>query len=443
MLFFALIMLGFRLRAGKLIIGGTLTKDNEIRIIQNSGNHKDFPDGFFHLGYSSTFRTDNSQYRNPEEGDSSTGGIASLEQASVNSNNGYANRVSSDKSKRSKIARNQAVVFANFIFTVLLFVASAFSISFYFIRGMFEVEGPSKEAHIVLIKPGTGIRKIATMLQTEGIIKNSQIFIYSVNWSHKAKQLKTGEYEIPARASMRQIMDIMVLGRSIEHSFTVPEGLTVKQVFERLAENGILVGSLPEKLPPEGTLMTDTVRFVRGTSREEIVKRLRDGQTRLVEEIWKGRKADLPLQNINELVTLASIVEKETGIASERPLIAAVFHNRLKKKMRLQSDPTVIYGLFGSSGKPANRPIYRSDLEQETPFNTYKINGLPPSPIANPGRDSLRAVANPPHTEDLYFVANGTGGHVFSKTLNEHNINVQRWRTFRKNQDSFTEKEKV
>lgn len=344
--------------------------------------------------------------------------------------------------KRSKIARNQIIIFANFVFTLLAIVILGAGLALYIAKGMFEGEGPSQEAHTILINPGTGIRTIGTMLESEKLITNAQIFIYGVNWERKAKELKAGEYEIPAHASMRQIMDILVLGRSIEHSFTVPEGLTVAQAFERLGENDILTGALPWQLPPEGWLMTDTVKFVRGTSRAEIVKRLQNGQSRLVKEIWAARDPHIPLKNMNELVTLASIVEKETGIAAERPRVAAVFYNRLKKNMRLQSDPTVIYGIFGSEGKPANRPIYRSDLERETPFNTYKINGLPPSPIANPGRDSLKAVANPPHTDDLYFVADGKGGHIFSKTLNEHNANVVKWRQFRKVRDSSVDEKK-
>jgi len=338
--------------------------------------------------------------------------------------------------RRSGLAPNQIIRFANFVFTLLVIAVLGAGLVLYVAKGMFEGKGPSGEAHTVLIKLGTGICAIGTMLESEGLISNAQIFVYGISWEQKFRELKAGEYEIPAYASMRQIMDILVLGRSIEYSFTVPEGLTVAQVFKRLAENEILSGPLPGQLPPEGWLMADTVKFVRGTSRAEIVKRLQDGQNHLVQEIWNGRDPELPFKDVNELVTLASIVEKETGIASERPRVAAVFYNRLEKDMRLQSDPTVLYGIFGSAGKPADRPIYRSDLDRKTPFNTYKISGLPPSPIANPGRDSLKAAAHPPHTDDLYFVADGTGGHVFSRTLNEHNANVIKWRQFQKNQDS-------
>jgi UPF0755 protein len=182
----------------------------------------------------------------------------------------------------------------------------------------------------------------------------------------------------------------------------------------------------------EGSLAADTQRFTRGTSREQIVKKLLADQKALVEEIWARRTNDLPLASIDEFVTLASIVEKETGIADERSRVAAVFINRLNKGMRLQSDPTILYGLYGGKGKPADKPITQSDLKKQTPYNTYLINGLPPTPIANPGRAALEAVANPSKTDDLYFVADGTGGHVFAKTLDEHNENVARWREIEK-----------
>ncbi|MBM7322317.1 endolytic transglycosylase MltG, partial [Agrobacterium sp. S2] len=185
---------------------------------------------------------------------------------------------------------------------------------------------------------------------------------------------------------------------------------------------------LPATLPPEGSLRPDTYRFTRGTKREEIINQMSAAQDKLIDMIWERRDPDLPIKTVEEFVTLASIVEKETGKDDERAHVASVFYNRLKKGMRLQSDPTIIYGLFGGDGKPSDRPIYQSDLQKQTPFNTYVIKGLPPSPIANPGRAALEAVANPWRTDDLYFVADGTGGHVFAKTLDEHNANVRRWR---------------
>lgn len=333
-----------------------------------------------------------------------------------------------DKSKRSHIARNPFVILGNFFLMLVIVIILAITIPIYIGKNMFFAAGPLEEQQVISIQPGTGIREIAALLEKQGIIRSADVFVYGVGYQDKAKLLKAGEYAIPAHASMSAIMDILVAGKSIEYTFTVPEGLTVKQIFDRLAANEVLVGDLPQQLPPEGSLMTNTVSFTRGTTRAQIVKRLRDGQDKLVSEIWAKRSPDLPIKTINEFVTLASIVEKETGIASERPQVAAVFCNRLIKHMRLQSDPTVIYGIFGGAGKPSDRPIYRSDLDQETPYNTYRINGLPPTPIANPGRDALEAVANPPKTDALYFVADGTGGHVFAKSLDEHNANVRKWR---------------
>lgn len=333
---------------------------------------------------------------------------------------------------RSKTAHNPLIVFGNFIFMLAGFIILAAALALYGVKNLYDRPGSLEQAQTILIPPGSGIQAIADLLKKQNIIKNAPVFVYGTYLGDKSKLLKAGEYEIPAGASMRDIADILARGRSVQHSVTVPEGLTVAQIFAKLAEEPLLTGDLPQNLPPEGSLMTNTVHFIRGTARREIIRRLAAGQAHLVEEIWARRAADLPLKSREEMVILASIVEKETSIAAERPRIAAVFYNRLKKHMRLQSDPTVLYGIFGGQGRPAGRPIYRSDLEQETAYNTYKIFGLPPTPICNPGRDSLLAVANPPQTEDLYFVADGSGGHIFSVTLGEHNSNVSKWRALKK-----------
>ena len=246
--------------------------------------------------------------------------------------------------------------------------------------------------------------------------------------------LKAGEYEIKPHASMREIMNLLKSGKSVMYSLTIPEGLTVEQAFARVAAEDALTGNMPTQLPAEGSLATDTLRFTRGATRQQMVDKLLADQKELVDEIWKRRSPDLPLANADEFVTLASIVEKETGRSDERSRVAAVFLNRLNKGMRLQSDPTIIYGLFGGKGKPGDRPIYQSDIDKQTPYNTYQINGLPPTPIANPGRASLEAVANPSKTKDLYFVADGNGGHVFAETLDDHNQNVARYRALVKKQ---------
>ncbi|AQS41423.1 MAG: Aminodeoxychorismate lyase [Candidatus Tokpelaia hoelldobleri] len=358
------------------------------------------------------------------------------------------------KRKRSDAAWHPLVFVTNLVFTLLLLAAVGTGVFLFQAVQMFEGAGTRSQSQIVLIKPGTGIGEIAALLQREGLIRDSETFIYGVKWEEKTGALKAGEYEIPANASMRDIMNILVEGRSIERPFTVPEGITVAQVLKRLHDNEFLSGDLPDIELAEGSLMADTIRFVRDTPKASVLKRLKNGQSRIVQEIWAGRDPNIPLKNINELVTLASIVEKETGVAAERPLIAAVFYNRLKKNMRLQSDPTVLYGIFGSDGRPANcaeqweilqdkwdnylnadcSVKWGALLRDENSFNTYRKNGLPPSPIAIPGRDALKAVANPPRTEDLYFVADGTGGHIFAKTLDEHNTNVRKWRQLRREQ---------
>jgi len=221
---------------------------------------------------------------------------------------------------------------------------------------------------------------------------------------------------------------------------SIPEGLTSYQAMQRIASNEILEGPMPETIPEEGSIMPDTYPFQRGTTRKELIEQMRRQQERFLAQIWEKRIDGLPINSPEEMVTLASIVEKETGKADERPRVASVFINRLNKGMRLQSDPTIIYGIFGGQGKPKDRPIYQSDIDQVTPYNTYQVDGLPPTPIANPGRAALEAVANPSRTEDLFFVADGTGGHVFARTYAEHNANVKRWRAIEKRLKEEAEK---
>lgn len=333
------------------------------------------------------------------------------------------------KPKRSRNAKSQIVIFLNFLMSLAVMLCLAAIGIFYYMVTSFEEPGPLKTNTNFIVRSGAGLNEIANSLERVGVIENSRVFRYMANsYMKEGETLKAGEYEIKAGSSMKQIVELFESGKSILYSVTLPEGLTVVQMFARLAADETLEGSLPTELPPEGSLRPDTYRFTRGTSRAEIVSQMQASQEKLVREIWSRRDADLPIQTIEEFVTLASIVEKETGKDDERAHVASVFLNRLNKKMRLQSDPTILYGLFGGAGRPAGRPIYQSDIKKETPYNTYVINGLPPGPIANPGRAALEAVANPWKTEDLYFVADGTGGHVFAKTLEEHNANVRRWR---------------
>lgn len=330
--------------------------------------------------------------------------------------------------RRSRHSRNQFVVFLNFVLSSIVFLVILAGVAFYLGKHEFDGPGPSQTAETVLIRPNTGVREIAEMLERRGLISDQRIFLLGLRMHDADSRLKAGEYEIKAGASMYEIMRLLESGKSVLYSLTIPEGWTVARVFEEIAATDELSGEMPEELPPEGSLAADTLRFTRGTPRKEIIAKLMAQQEELVQSIWERRDEDLPIDTIEEFVTLASIVEKETGRADERSRVAAVFLNRLERGMRLQSDPTVIYGLFGGEGKPADRPIYRSDLEKPTPYNTYLIDGLPPTPIAIPGRAALEAVANPSRTDELYFVADGTGGHVFATTLKEHNENVARWR---------------
>lgn len=336
--------------------------------------------------------------------------------------------------KRSRRSRSQVVVFMNFMVSAVMLVVLAAGVAVYFGKQEFIGPGPSANGDTVLVKPKMGVADIADLLERRNMISDARIFRLGVRAYGNDSALKAGEYEIKPGASMRDIMELLKSGKSVLYSLTIPEGLTVEQALERVAEEEALTGDMPAEVPPEGSLATDTLRFTRGATRQNMVDKLLADQKKLVEDVWQRRSPDLPIANVEEFVTLASIVEKETGKGDERSRVAAVFLNRLAKGMRLQSDPTIIYGIFGGKGKPADRPIYQSDIDKPTPYNTYAINGLPPTPIANPGRAALEAVANPSKTSDLYFVADGTGGHVFAATLDEHNRNVARYRALQKKQ---------
>ncbi len=332
------------------------------------------------------------------------------------------------KRVRSKRARSQTVIFLNFLMTSLFLVTLAAGAALYLGKTLFEREGPLKQTTSFVVRDGASLGSIANDLESAGIVTDSRIFRHASNVLLDGDSLKAGEYEIKAGSSMREIMLLLQSGKSILYSFTAPEGLTVFQIFERLKNDEDLTGDLPEELPPEGSLLPNTYKYSRGTTRQEIVDQMLAAQTRAVDRLWARRVDNLPIETKEEMVILASIVEKETGRADERPLVAGVFINRLNKGMRLQSDPTIIYGIFGGEGKPSGRPIYQSDLDKKTEYNTYQIDRLPPTPIANPGLQAMEAVINPSRTEDLFFVADGTGGHAFAKTLAEHNANVAAWR---------------
>jgi UPF0755 protein len=290
--------------------------------------------------------------------------------------------------------------------------------------------GPLTTDKVLFIAPGTDVPEIISQLEREGVIDSPLMMNAALVIEGNRSKLKAGEYLFHQHASLRDVMDIVINGRQILHAITIPEGLTSEQVVQRLRDSDVLAGDMREP-PKEGTLLPETYKVVRGASRSDLIRKMQDDQRKLIDQIWPRRSPDLPFRTPYELVTLASIVEKETGKADERPHVASVFVNRLHKRMRLQSDPTIVYGLVGGKGT-LGRGILRSEVDKPTPYNTYTIDGLPPGPIANPGRAALEAVANPSRTADLYFVADGTGGHVFAETLAQHSANVARWRQIEK-----------
>ena len=337
--------------------------------------------------------------------------------------------------RRSRQSRNQFVVFMNFLMSLVVLIVIVGGLGFFLGKQAFDGPGPLESTETVLIRPNTGVAEIASILERRGMISDARLFRLGLRAHGHDASLRAGEYEIRAGASMYEIMELLRSGRSVEYALTIPEGFTVHQALQRIATMEELEGEMPDELPPEGSVAADTIRFTRGMDRQELIQRLMNDQERLVESIWERRIDDLPINDINEFVTLASIVEKETARSDERSRVAAVFINRLNRGMRLQSDPTIIYGIFGGEGLPPGRPLYRSDIDTPTDYNTYTIDGLPPGPIAIPGRASLEAVANPSQTDDLYFVADGSGGHAFAQTLDEHNSNVARWRAIERQRE--------
>lgn len=285
--------------------------------------------------------------------------------------------------------------------------------------------GPAAQSTIVLLPSGSAVSTIAEQLADDGVINHPELFIAAVRIRGVQGDIKAGEYEIPARASVMDIIDLLIEGKSILHYFTAPEGLTTAQILRLLNADETLVGDVTIE-PGEGELLPETYAHSRGETRDDLVRRMMKDQDALVDALWQDRAMDLPFSTPQEAIILASIVEKETGLPEERGRIAGVFVNRLKRGMRLESDPTIIYGITG--GEPLGRGIRQSELRGETPYNTYIIRGLPPTPIANPGRDSIAAVLNPMETNDIFFVADGTGGHAFAETLREHQANVAQWR---------------
>ncbi|PHS28784.1 MAG: aminodeoxychorismate lyase [Robiginitomaculum sp.] len=287
------------------------------------------------------------------------------------------------------------------------------------------VPGPSLVVKAFTVKPGSGAGAIARELETKGLIHHDFLFKMKTRLAGEGVTLKAGEYRIKPQASVNEIFAQLQSGKIVQHAVTVPEGRTVREIMDIVRASPVLIGDLTE-VPPEGSLLPETYLVTRGTTRKALITRMQADMKAVLDQAWEGRDPKLPLRTKNEMLILASIVEKETGIAAERPQVAAVFVNRLRRPMRLESDPTILYGLNG--GQPLGRGLRRSEIDRKTAWNTYQIDGLPPTPICNPGRDALLAVAHPAPTKDIYFVADGTGGHIFAASYRAHLRNVSQWR---------------
>ncbi|MEM8662498.1 MAG: endolytic transglycosylase MltG [Pseudomonadota bacterium] len=340
--------------------------------------------------------------------------------------------------RRSKTSRHPLVIGLNFVFFLIVIGLIGAMAALVIGRETYLAEGPLTDPVQLNIPRGASVQSIAAGLESQDIISSQYVFLAAAHSTGATRQIKAGEYVIPARASMADVLDTIVSGRVVQHQITIPEGLTSAQVVKRLNESDVLSGIIRE-IPPEGSLLPETYAVTRGMDRGSVLRMMAEARDRAVAAAWAERDPELPLSSPDDLVTLASIVEKETGQADERERVAAVFVNRLNQRMRLQSDPTILYGIYGGEAWERARTIYRSDLERPNPYNTYQIAALPPGPIANPGREALEATANPAETSELYFVADGTGGHAFATTYDEHRENVAKWREIERQREAGTQ----
>lgn len=334
-----------------------------------------------------------------------------------------------DRRKRRRRSSNGLVDVLNALLTLLVIGLVVGGGAFFFIASQYYGDGPSSEDRVFRVESGNTLSTTAMRLEEQGFISNSFIFSQVGSRVEQSAVVKAGDFTIPAHASMSEILIELTTGTPIRYAVTIPEGWTSWQVVQRVQDDDRLTGNIGT-LPPEGSILPGSYDYVPGDTRQSVIDRMQAAMTTALAETWEGREPDLPLASPAELLILASIVERETGVAEERPQVAAVFVNRLRQSMRLQSDPTIIYGItLGQS--TLERGLRRSEINEKTAYNTYQIDGLPPTPIANPGIEALRAVAHPDSHNYLYFVAKGASprdGHVFAETYPEHQQNVARYR---------------
>ncbi len=325
---------------------------------------------------------------------------------------------------------------ALFAFTIViaLIAGGAAAYGWYWLQGELAEPGPFSAEYEFTIEAGEALASVANRLEAEGLITDKRVLRLKARIDDVETDLKAGSYVVPARASIAEILDQFIQGDVIEYRLTIPEGLTTAQILRRVEAADNLTGDMPEREFAEGVLLPDTYAFGANTTRTQFLERMETAQQALLEELWPQRQDGLPISTPEEAVILASVVEKETASADERHIVAGLFVGRLKKGMRLESDPTIIYGI--SQGEPLynrrgqRRTLYRSEIDRKTDWNTYQIDGLPKTPICNPGRDAIAAVLNPPETDYVFFVADGKGGHLFAETYAEHQRNVAAYRAY-------------
>ena len=325
------------------------------------------------------------------------------------------------------IARHFAANFVNFLIVIFLVIASAV----YWAKNQYQNEGPLKSDISFEVKKGDRFRNVSADLAKQGIISNSLIFNVWARYAKQDENLKFGNYLISSKSSMSEVLALITSGKAINEQITFPEGFTSYQIVERLKSNMELEGEVGP-FPAEGSLAPNTYSYQKGDTRRNILKKMQEMQKDIINEAWISRSKDLPFDNKKEAIIIASIIEKETSLNNELKLVSGVIMNRLEAGIPLGMDSTIVYEF--TKGNPKNmRSIKQSDIKKDSKFNTRKYSGLPPSAIGNPGKLAIEAALNPEKTDFFYFVADGSGGHAFSKTLKEHNINVAKWRKIEKN----------